>query len=234
MVANEEIGTFTNILRDALRARGYSVERLAKETGISDRFLSLMLEERYGELPPSPYVHGYIVRIGKVLDFDGEEMWQMYFREKKDIKKSGERDKLPPNRFLLKRVHVSALVAALLLAGIAVYFFVSSYRSADITKALSIMDLGGETTVVTTSTLRVAGTVSGNATLTINGSAVYPDINGAFTHTLNLSPGMNAVVFEVRGMLGRTGEVTRYVFFRTAEEGTSTSTSTINETAPKG
>ncbi len=231
---NEEPETFTTLLRDTMRARGYSVERLAKETGISDRFISLMLEERYDELPPSPYLHGYVVRIGKILDMDGEGLWQAYFKEKKDIKKSGERDKLPPNRFVLKRVHLPAIVAVVLLVGVAGYFLLSAYRSADIAKALRIDNLGDETIVVTTSTLPVKGSIGENVTLTINGAEVYPDKNGSFTKDVNLSPGMNAIVFELQGMLGRVSQTTRYVFFRNAPAtGTSTSADVNHETIPQ-
>ncbi len=210
--------TFGQMLADTLAAKGYSAERLAAETGISDRFINLFLEDRMNELPPSPYLHGYIVRIGEVLGFDGERVWQTHFKDRREVRRSGARDILPQNRFALTRMNMPIAVIAVLIVAAVGYILFRTYVSSDLTRGLTLEGLGDETLVVGSPALVVRGAVDGNLKLTVNDADVYPGRDGTFSHSVSLSPGMNAVVFELEGLLGRTGKVVKYVFFRSVTQ----------------
>jgi len=209
--------TFSEILADEMRSARYSVDKLSKETGISERFIMFLLEGRIEDLPPTPYVYGYMMRIGEVLGIDAEKLWKEMQKEAK-MREAGASDKLPPNRFVTRHINALAVFGAVLLLGTAVYFLSKSITAANIANALRLYSLEGGTTVVSTSSIVVSGSVERSVKLTINESPVYPDENGAFSRAVELKPGMNAISFELKGFLGRTGKIIKHVFYKPNEE----------------
>jgi len=81
MDQQERPRTFSAIIIDALRARGLTVEKLATTTGISERFISGLLDESFEALPPAPYTRGYILKIAEVLGLEGAVLWKEYVRD---------------------------------------------------------------------------------------------------------------------------------------------------------
>src|ERR1700690_1518674 len=95
---NEEI-IFQEFFAMRLKERGVSLKKLSDITGISPTHLENMFHGNLENMPSAPYFRGYLMRIGKVLDFDGEVWWER-LRADGLIKNSGELDSLPKNRFL--------------------------------------------------------------------------------------------------------------------------------------
>ena len=87
----EENKSLSNLILDSLRLKGMSVEKLAQLTGISEMFLEQLLEEKFEKLPSYPYVRGYLIKIGNVLNLDGEKLCQEYIKHNQTIKSSGKK-----------------------------------------------------------------------------------------------------------------------------------------------
>ena len=83
------------LIVDAMRMKSISVEKLAGVTGVSDRILNGLIEERYENLPPAPYVRGYLLKIAAVLNLDGEALWADYVKHNDSVRRSGKKDQLP-------------------------------------------------------------------------------------------------------------------------------------------
>jgi cytoskeletal protein RodZ len=89
---------FEEFFAARLKHKGLTIKKLGEITGISPSHLQELARADFSALPSAPYVHGYLVRIGKVLDFDGEEWWNR-IKEEGLVRNSGPTDALPRNRF---------------------------------------------------------------------------------------------------------------------------------------
>ena len=94
----EEIN-FSSFFAAKLKDRGISIKKVSEMTGIAPGHLEALAHGRYDELPSAPYLRGYLVRLGKALDFDGREWWEALKREG-TVQNSGSLDYLPRNRFI--------------------------------------------------------------------------------------------------------------------------------------
>ncbi|TSA45348.1 helix-turn-helix domain-containing protein, partial [bacterium] len=46
----------TNFILEALKLKGLTLDKLSQLTGVSERSLALLIEEKFDKLPPAPYV----------------------------------------------------------------------------------------------------------------------------------------------------------------------------------
>lgn len=229
----EETGeTISSILASAMETRGFSIDDLSEETGIPERFIELLLSEKFNDMPPAPYTHGYIVKISEVLDLDGEEIWKKYLKDKKEIKKSGKFDKLPENRFAVSRLNKKALLIGLAFILLAGYFILRSVFSVSIENKLHVTNLEESPTVATSSAFTVEGNIDSQYQLTINQTPVYPNSSGNFEKEINLQEGLNNVVFNIKGLLGKEGEVVKQIFYRTTTTESNQNLNTNGTTTP--
>lgn len=210
----ETRGTISSVLAEAMEEQNISIEKLSEETGISERFIELLLSEKFDDMPPAPYTHGYLIKISSILGLDGEELWGTYLKNKQEIKKSGEFDKLPENRFAVSGFNKKVLVIGLIFLVIAGYFIFRSVFSANITNELHLANLDENPTISTSSEFRIEGNINSEYQLTINESPVYPESSGNFEKVLNLEEGLNTIVFHIKGLLGKEGKVVKQIFYR--------------------
>ncbi len=210
------------LIVDALRTKGMSVEKLSQATGISERYLSFLVEGQLDRLPAVPYFHGYIMKVAAVLGLDGEQLWAEYVRDRDVIRRSGHGDTLPRNRFATTRFtkrHAAAAAIALIVLLYAATRISSVLERPELTLANLPDNL-----VVNHPTLSVSGTVRPGDQLTLNREIIYPDKSGHFELTRTLEPGFNTLDFRVRRFLGREGRVARQVFYQQLGDKTSTTT----------
>ena len=90
---------FEQFFAEKIKERGMSLKKLSEMTGIAPSHIENLLRGDYENMPSAPYFHGYLIHLGAVLDFDGEEWWAKLKKEGV-IKNSGELDTLPRNRFI--------------------------------------------------------------------------------------------------------------------------------------
>lgn len=213
----QENKNITNLIIDSLRIKGMSVEKLAQITGISERFLEDLLEEKFDKLPSYPYVRGYLIKIGNILNLDGEKLWQDYIKYNQSIKSSGRKDRLPFNRFTISLVNkkiISVVAIVLFLGGYMGFKLIDFFK----TPKLNLENVADAMTVQTKE-FKIKGKVDFKNNLTLNNEEVYSDKEGNFEKDILLQPGFNTLTFKIKKFLGKEFVVEKRIFY---EEATTT------------
>jgi hypothetical protein len=204
----------SEIILEAIRAKNLTIEKLAQMTGISDRFLGLMVEEKFDELPPAPYLRGYLLKISDVLNIDGQQLWREYLKYRESMKRSGSKDILPSNRFENPKLNKKIIFAVIVLLPL-------TYFAVQIPKLIGRPQLYlanfEDNMTVAESAFTIRGRIKPTDTLTINQEEVYLGENGEFAKTVNLSPGFNTFVFKVKRFLGKENIVTKQIYYEPAK-----------------
>ena len=213
-MTEENEKSISEILLSAMKSKNMTVEKLAQATGVSDRFLELILEERFEKLPSSPYLHGYIIKISETLGLEGERIWNDFFKHAGGVKKSGARDAIPGNRFAARRIN-RKIIAFAAIGGIVLIYAVFQVFSFFKNPELSLEDIN-DGMVVSTSTLHIKGSIDPRNGIILNGEQLYPDENGAFEKEMQLSPGFNTLKFTIKKFLGSEYDIEKRVFFETS------------------
>lgn len=204
-----------DILREQMQIKGLNPERIRQLTGITERFIAAFTEGTKEKLPAAPYVRGYLLRIAAVLDLSGQELWETYKSELLS-KSSGPLDRLPENRFALKKINKKRLAlgaAALLLI---VYLAINANRFLG-RPQITITSPAPETFVTTASTLNLAGQINPSDKLIIGGEEIQVDESGRFEESYELEPGLNRIEFLVKRFLGREARVIKQVIYQPSE-----------------
>ncbi len=213
------------IIANAMKSKGMTVEKLAQLTGVSDRFLESIVDENFKELPSSPYVHGYILKIAEALNLNGEELWKEYFEKNENIKRSGSADSLPGNRFLIK--HINKNIVLGVAAGIIIVVFVFWRIQSRVGEpSLSLSDFKDEM-IVEQTVFDLKGKIDPRDQLTLNEEILYPDVDGNFEKKISLEPGFNTLTFKVKKFLGKEYIIKKQIFLKVA---TSSQEKTNNNT----
>lgn len=190
---------FQDFFANRLRERGISLEKLSKVSGISQKHLEGLLRGDLEHLPAAPYLHGYITKLGNILEFDGEAWWT-HMKKESGIKRSGATDELPKNRFAAQNKKtiwiVASLVILLMLIG-----------------ARLPRILGEPTLTISTPSSLVSNTKENSATIKgrmINGNSLYINeeltetgADGEFEKIISLEPGLNTITITAKKTLGR-------------------------------
>src|SRR5665213_3372971 len=160
----EEVN-FQTFFAAKLKDRGVSIKKLAEVTGISPTHLAALALGKFDHLPSAPYLHGYILRIAKVLDFDGEAMWEKMKKEG-IVKNSGPIDSYPSNRFI-KQSHTKFIwigaVAVLVIIYLAFQLPIVFAKP-----ALTLTSPSANPFTTGSSTLMIQGTTRATDSLTLN------------------------------------------------------------------
>ncbi|MDI6734544.1 MAG: helix-turn-helix domain-containing protein [Patescibacteria group bacterium] len=210
-----ETKNLSTLLIETLRTKSLTIEKLGVMTGISERFLNLLIEENFKKLPAAPYVHGYILKIAEVLNMDGEKLWQEYLKDHNSINRSGEKDKLPQNRFVTKSLNKKTVIIAIIIILILIYVIVR--LPAILGKPpLALAEIANNT-IVTEENYQITGEINPGDKLTINSEIVFADEEGKFQKTIKLNPGFNTFEFKVKNILGRETALTKQVFYKILE-----------------
>lgn len=220
---------FQTFFAAKIKDRGISTKKLSEATGIAPAYLEAMAHGRFDDLPSAPYVRGYLVRLGKVLDFDGNEWWEK-IRKDRVVSNSGPRDSLPGNRFLRQRptkfiwIGTVALVIIIYLA-----FQIPAVFGGP---KLSVTFPSQSPYTTTSSTLTLEGFAQGTNSLTLNGDNVTTAPDGSWQKTVLLQDGLNTFQITAQKLLGGQTSITEQIFYQGTPVivGTSTATSTASTT----
>jgi lambda repressor-like predicted transcriptional regulator len=203
-----------NLILEALKLKGLNLDKLSQLTGVSERSLALILEERFDKLPSAPYVHGYLVKIAEILNLDGQKLWQEYLKNNAEIRRSGQEDTLPLNRFAIPKLNkkIIAAAGAVIIVLIFVIFRLPALFGQPELKISNIKD---NPTVVQEANFIIRGIMNPADELTVNGEIVYPDKDGNFEKNILLQSGFNNIIFQTKKLLGKTYTVTKQIFYQT-------------------
>ena len=208
---------FQSFLAAKLKDRALSIKKLAELTGIAPGHLEALVHGRFDDLPSAPYVRGYLVRIGGVLDFDGEEWWGRIKKERL-VANSGPADTLPNNRFIKqspKKFIWIGVAVALVIIYLAFQVPVIFGHP-----GLSVTFPSANPYTTGSSTLTLTGTTHGADSLFLsNGSngdneniTITPD--GSWQKSVLLQNGPNTFQITAKKLLGGEANITEQIIYQ--------------------
>ena len=199
-------------LMDLMKSKGIGPQKLSSVTDVPKRFIDAILQGDLDKLPPRPYIRGYLFKISNTLGADNDALWQVY-RSSAETLSSGEKDKLPINRFAIKKL--SPRVIIFVLSGLLVATLIGMNINRIIGKPMLNVNIPEATDQ---QVLRVDGLINPRDRLTLNGELIYTDEEGNFTKDVQMELGLNTLEFRVKRYLGRETTSIKQVFYQTTTE----------------
>jgi len=229
---NQDDITFEMFLAARMKEKNISIKKLSELTGVAPSHIENMLRGNLEGLPSAPYFRGYLMRIGDVLDFDGEEWWE---RTKKEgvVKKSGAEDSLPKNRFV-KKSSPKWLWPSMILAVILVIYFATELPHVLGKPALTIDYPAQNPFTTTSSTITFEGVVGNADSLYLNGASIPFNADGSWQENVLLQDGVNSFEVVAKKFLGRETAVTEQVFYQPPLVPSAPPTNASSSIAPSG
>jgi transcriptional regulator with XRE-family HTH domain len=204
---------FAQFFNEKLKSKGLSLKKLADVSGIPMKHLQNLGEGRYQDLPPAPYLRGYIVSLGTILGFDGLAAWE-HFKYLPAIESSGGLDALPKNRFAQRSSTMYAMsgFAALLLVGYLGFRFSNIFGR-------PILEIGYPQEALVRSmgaNVTAYGTLENGDTVFVNGESLPLGEDGTWEKRLLLQPGLNSIEVSAKKFLGGETRILRQVIYEPA------------------
>ncbi len=235
---------FEHFFAEKIKERGVSLKKLAEMTGIAPAHIESLLRGDYDSMPSAPYFHGYLLHLGAVLEFDGEEWWAKLKKEGV-VKNSGGFDTLPRNRFI-KQSPPKYLWA--IGAGILILIYLAFQAPRIFGKPTLVVEIPNANPYVTTSsTITLSGMVSGADSLYLVGAngeqeQIIVGADGSWQKGVLLGIGPNPFEISAKKFLGGETTVTEQIFYQpvggVAASSTASSTGntlpSVNSTSPSG
>lgn len=217
---------FSNFLRERMREKGLSLKKLSDASGISPAHLEALLRGHPEELPPAPYLRGYLRRLGEILDFEPEEWWAG-FKQEAELSRSGGLDRLPRNRFARQ----SGSRYFWLLGLVLVLLLYLGFRFTQVfgKPVLTVDYPAAETTHTAEQALVLRGKVSGGDELKVNGESVVLGEDGSWQKEILLQSGLNPLEIKAGKFLGGETSVRRQVIYEPVAASTSPETATSTQ-----
>ena len=198
----------TEVLKETMKSKGIGANKLASLTDVPNRFIDALLKGQLDKLPAKPYIRGYLFKISSVLGIESDELWQAY-RTSSETRSSGDQDRLPTNRFALKKTSSKHIVWGLaILAFILFAVFNFNRILGKPTLDINIPETTNQ------EVLEIEGLANPEDRLTLNGELIYTDDTGLFTKQVQLEPGLNTLEFKIQRYLGKETTIIEQVFYQ--------------------
>lgn len=214
----ENSKTLSESLEEALELKNLNIEKLAELTNISPYYLSSLLEGNFKNLPPVPYVKGYLAKIAEVLQLNNKVLWEIYEKEIAlySIKTSGPEDKLPSNRFVFQRSNKKVIIiAGLILFFLAVFLIIWQFDSLWGTPKIEIFNPLTDNFITTNFSIKLIGRIDNpKDKLRINNEEILVNQSGQFEKDFSLQPGINTVEFKIKRFLGEEIKIIKQVIYQ--------------------
>lgn len=201
---------FSSFLKARLRDRGISLKRVSEASGIPINSLESLLYGNESKFPPAPYLRGYLVKLGRILDFDPDPWWKE-FKDKQSLKAAGPGDKLPQNRFAIKTTskYLWLAIAALAVLGYLGFRFYPILGKPH----LAVFYPGESVSFVENEMLTVWGEVRGSDKIFVNHGEVAVGQDGRWQSAVQLQPGLNTIEITAQKFLGGETKILRQVIY---------------------
>jgi cytoskeletal protein RodZ len=216
---------FEQFFAEKIKERGISLKKLAEMTGIAPAHIESLLRGDYENMPSAPYFHGYLMHLGAILDFDGEEWW-IKLKKEGVIKNSGELDTMPRNRFIKQSPPKYLWWIG---AGIIVLIYLAFQAPRIFGKPALVVSVPNANPYVTaSSTLTLSGTVTGADSLYLVGAdgeqePIIVAADGSWQKSVLLGIGPNPFQISAKKFLGGETSVTEQIFYQPTGSTTTTS-----------
>jgi hypothetical protein len=206
---NLEYNNFEDFLIEKLKEKNFNLKKLSEVSGISLKNLENLIAENFSELPAMPYIRGYLITLGKILNFD-YEIWWNYFKNKKEIKKSGIKDALPQNRFIAKSSLKPILI--ILISIIVLVYFVLRFNFI-FGKPILEVNIPSELIKVNDKNFVISGFAKSADKVFINNQEINLSNDGGFNKEVILESGINNFEIKAQKVLGKETKIIRQIFY---------------------
>jgi transcriptional regulator with XRE-family HTH domain len=211
--------TLEIFLRDRIKEKGISIKKLSETSGVSMSHIENMLRGDFERIPSMPYFRGYLIRLGEVLGFDGEEWWKR-IKQEDNVRRSGPTDALPNNRFArrspAKMVSLTALVLVVIIGFIVALPHIIGEPS------ISVVSPQGNPYVTSSDSITIEGIAKNADAVTINNDGATMDKTGTWQKTVLLQNGMNTFSVSAKKFLGGTASIVEQVLYNAPANSTAT------------
>ncbi len=227
-----EHSEFANFLNERMRERGLNMKRLSEVSGVSIKHLEAIFSGDENRMPSYPYLKGYLLKLGEILDFNSDEAWE-HMKKFSESKSAGKTDELPKNRFSKKSdgkyFIMGAVILILFVYGIFRFYNISGTPLITISYPQENMVVVGDE-----NSISLAGDVSNTSELIINGEQIQIQPNGSWQKAISLQQGINTVEITAKKFLGRETKVIRQIIYHPASPTGGPATSTAPEKVEPG
>jgi len=215
------------LINESLRRKGMTIRKLSETSGIALKYLEHMSGGNTEKFPPAPYLRNYIIIIGRILNFDGQEVWDNIRTDDLAVG-SGKNDRLPVvRRVLSSKKGLVWIIGLGALLGIYLLF-----RLPEVIGQPRI-EIGFPTEAVSTvnvTPVTVIGTIQNGDEFFINGERVPVSGDGLWQKEVELQEGMNTIELQAKKFLGQEIRVLRQIIYTpSASSSPRNTSSTSNE-----
>jgi len=229
MIMDPEETTLELFLRDRIKDKGISLKKLSDMTGISINHIENMLRGDFESVPPTPYFRGYLIRLGEVLNFDGEAWWMKIKREE-GVGRSGPADALPKNRFIRESpAKIIAIWAVGFIAFIAIIFSLPHILGKP---SITITSPQGSPYMTTSTSIIIQGTARNADSLYVAGDEATIASDGSWQKNVLLQSGMNTFDISAKKLLGGTTDIMEQILYNAPAVTPGTSVSSSSASMP--
>lgn len=204
--------TVGQILSEARKRRGESLEDVEKATKIRKQILKSLEEGDWQKLPASTFIKGFIRNYGRYLGLEVNDLLA-FFRREYDERKSQQQKFLgiKKPRFTFTPAIALIIFAVLSLGGVFTYLY-TQYQTFVSAPLLEIENPANDLKS-TTPEVSVIGKTYPDSVLKINGQKVETSLGGTFSVSVNLNPGVNQIIVTSENKFGKISKVVRNVSY---------------------
>jgi transcriptional regulator with XRE-family HTH domain len=226
---NLEEVSFEQFFAERIKAKGYTLKKLADATGIAPVHIENLLRGDFGHIPSAPYFRGYLISLGKALDFDGSAWW---IRLKSGAKNSGELDMLPRNRFI--KTAPPKYLWAIIVGVIILFYLIFQFTRIVGVPSLAVTFPPDSPYTTTDNTLTLAGSSHNADSISLNGDPITINPDGSWQKGVLLQDGLNTFQVTAKKFLGGTTDVTEQIWYEgaTVPGAAATATPTGTSSSP--
>lgn len=200
------------IIWERMGAKGYNPEKIYLLTGIPKHYLDAVFAGEWQKMPAAPYARSYFKKLETALDFSVNELWQKY-QEETEVLSSGKDDRLPENRFAIKKADYKWWAAGAVLIILVVYLAVNAQSLIGIPD-LEISNPLSATIIATLPNYEISGLIESKDKVSINGEEVFIDKDGRFRENYDLQPGLNTFEIVAKRFLGKETKVVKQIIYQ--------------------
>lgn len=212
--------SFGSLFKQYREEAGLSLDKLSELSKISKGHLMHLEREEFEKLPPPVYARGIITKCSQILNCDANNLLRLYGRQaspplldKEKVRpayRSGRGEVV--SRLYITPQRLRFVGVSLFLFAIGIYLFIK-FIPFLFSPEILLEKPATENIVVNFPQIEVAGFVSNSSSLTLNNEELYIEKNGKFNKTVDLTEGINRLVFEAESLFGRKAEVVRKVVY---------------------
>jgi cytoskeletal protein RodZ len=205
-VAQETLGEYLYSVRQDL---GLSIEEVAKQTGVFEKFLAALESSKYHQLPPDVYVLGFLKKIAEVYKISCTELVEQ-FKKERNISEQTALKRIVPAKGLksyISRVSITpkfiTISVGVLLAFSAGLYILVQVFSVNRTPSLTILSPVKDS-VLKGSSVEIKGQTEPGITVSVNGQNILVQPDGSFASTLSVVPGQKDLHLVATNKFGKS------------------------------